>query len=310
MKVTIVSACDRNYFLGAFLLAASAARYLPEVPFNLLQTGFGPEERNLLNQFPNVRILELSAENRRNVCNRKHEALLTADTEYIAWFDADCMIIGNIGPLLKPHNHEFQIRLREPWENAWVWRHHYSGSDKRGGLPAAVLTRWQKDVAQLELPRLSTTCVTNGLVIHRRHLDFIREWSDQIAKVLPDGDTGVVDSSLDAYFMLDESVLSSLLAFSRMAPPISDFRLNRDPAAHIAHFGAHPKPWKRWRKHLWYCHRHVLDLLGWVGETGRVAPPIPWSFRRSNRVPAYLLTLGEEGLSKLRATVKSFISAR
>ena len=65
--------------------------------------------------------------------------------------------------------------------------------------------------------------------IHRRHLDFIREWRDQIAKVLPAGDTGVVDSSLYAYFMSDESVLSSLLVFSRSAPPLSTFRLNRDP---------------------------------------------------------------------------------
>jgi hypothetical protein len=310
MNVTIVSACDRNYLWGAFLLAASAARFLPEVPFNLLQTGFGPEERSLLNQFPKVRILELTAENRRNVCNRKHEALLTAETEYIAWCDADCLIIGNIGPLLIPQNHEFQIRLREPWENAWVWRHHYSASEQRGGLPAAVLTRWQKDVAQLELPQFSTTCVTNSFVIHRRHLDFIREWRDQIAKVLPAGDTGVVDSSLGAYFMLDESVLSSLLAFSRLAPPISDFRLNRNPAAHVAHFGAHPKPWKRWRKHLWYCHRHVLDLLGWVAKTGRSTPPVPWSFRPDNRVPAYLMTLAEEGLTNLRASVKGFMSVK
>jgi hypothetical protein len=310
MNITIVSACDRNYLWGAFLLAASSARYLPEVPFHLWQTGFGPEERSLLNQFPKVRVLELSVENRRNVCNRKHEALLSAETEYIAWFDADCMIIGNIEPLLIPQNQEFQIRLREPWENAWVWRHQYCASDQRGSLPASVLTRWQKDVAQLELPRFSTTCVANTFVLHRRHLDFIREWRDQIAKVLPAGDTGVVDSSLNAYFMLDESVLSSLLAFSRLAPPISDFRLNRDPAAHVAHFGAHPKPWKRWRKHLWYCHRHVLDLLTWVGKTGRSAPPIPWSFRRENRVPAYLMSLAEERLANLRATVKGFVSAK
>jgi hypothetical protein len=310
MNITIVSACDRNYLLGIFLLAASAARYLPEVPFNLLQTGLGPDERRLLNQFPNVRLLELSAENRRNVCNRKHEALLTADTEYIAWFDADCMIIGDIGPLLIPRNHEFQIRLREPRENAWVWRHHYSANENRGGLPAGVLARWRTDVAQLEEPRFSTTCVSNTFVIHRRHLDFIREWRDQIAKILPVSDTGVVDSSLDAYFMLDESVLSSLLAFSRLAPPVSEFRLNRDPAAHTAHFGAHPKPWKRWRRHLWYCHLHVLDLFAWVGKTGRSTPPIPWSFRRSNRVPAYLMSLAEERLANLRATVKGFVSTK
>ena len=224
----------------------------------------------MLQQFSNVRVLGLSVENRRNVCNRKPEALLTAETEYIAWFDADCMIVGDIGPLLIPENHEFQIRLREPWENSWVWRDHYAVGEQRGGLPASVLCRWCQDVHQLELPRLATTCVTNTFVLHRRHLDFIREWKTQIAKVLPAGDTGVVDSSLHAYFMSDESVLSSLLVFSRLAPPLSTFRLNRDPAAHVAHFGANPKPWKRWRKHLWYCHRHVLDLLDWVQKTGTI----------------------------------------
>jgi hypothetical protein len=214
MSVTIVSACDRNYLWGAFLLAASAARHTPNVPFHLLHTGFAPEDRALLQQFSNVSVLELSAENRHNVCNRKPEALLTGDTEYIAWLDADCMIVGDIRPLLIPENNEFQIRLREPSENGWVWRDHYAAGEERGGLPASVLSRWRQDVRQLELPRLSTTCVTNALVLHRRHLDFIREWRDQIAKVLPAG-SGVVDPSLHGYFMSDESVLTSLLVFSR-----------------------------------------------------------------------------------------------
>ena len=37
---------------------------------------------------------------------------------------------------------------------------------------------------------------------------------------------------------------------------------------------------------------------------------MPWSFRPRNRLPAYLMALAEEGLAKLRATVKSFMSAK
>ncbi len=119
-SVTIVSACDRNFLWGAYLLAASAARNVPGVPVHLLQTGFSDSEIALISQFPNVRVLPLQDDDPRSVANRKSEALLSADTDYVAWLDADCFIIGDIGKYLLPSNGEFQIRLREPWENAWV----------------------------------------------------------------------------------------------------------------------------------------------------------------------------------------------
>jgi hypothetical protein len=299
---TIVTACDRNYVWGAYLLAASAARFVPGVPFHLCHTGFEEDDLALFRQFPSVRLVPLSDANRRNVCNRKAEALLSADTDYVAWLDADCMIIGDIAALLIPENEEFQIRLREPWENAWIWRHHYTAGEPRGPLPRSVLEQWRADVAQRDTPALDTTCVTNAIVLHRRHLGFVREWQAQIAKVLPATDTGVVDANgKPAYFMTDESVFSSLLVFSRSAPPVSPLRLNRDPAAHVAHFGANPKPWKQWRLGVWYCNTHALDLLDWAREKGHRTPPIPWSLRRSSRPFAYLIALGTEARARLRA---------
>ncbi len=300
-RVTIVTACDSNYIWGAYLLAASVARFIPGVPLHLLHAGFSEDDLALFRQFQEVKLIRLSDSNRRNVCNRKAEAMLSADTEFIAWLDADCMVIGDIAELLIPLNQAFQIQLREAGENAQVWRHHYAPGETRSGIPLAVRTRWQADVGQLEVARLDTTCVTNVVVIHRQHLDFIREWQSQIARVLPAADTGVVDKSRPEYFMTDESVFTSLLLFSRHAPPNSEMRTNQIPERHIAHFGANPKPWNGWRLGVWYCNRHVLDLLDWAQEQKIRTPPIPWSLRRSSRLPAYLLALAGEAKARVRA---------
>ncbi|MEO8616373.1 MAG: hypothetical protein ABI600_14610 [Luteolibacter sp.] len=306
--ITIVSACDRNFLWGAFLLAASAAKNIPGIPVHILQIGFTDEDAVFFDALPDVRLLPLGDHDPRNVANRKSEAIITAETEYIAWLDADCMIVGDIRPLLIPANGEFQIRLREPSENAWVLRNHYAPGELRGGLPKSVLARWQADVDQLETPRIDTTCVTNAFVLHRRHLDCIREWKSQIAKVIAPIHAGVVDRSSPAYFMTDESVFSSLLAFSRLAPPIGEMQLNRDPEAHVAHFGANPKPWKRWRKPFWYCHQPVLDLIDWLHENRKPVPPIPWSFKRSSTPLAWSIAQSEALYTQARSIAGNLLS--
>lgn len=303
MNLTLASACDRRFLWGAWLLAASAARHAPGCPLHLLLAGFAPEERALLAQFPNARLFDLAAANRGSVTNRKAEALLTAETDYAAWVDADCLLVGDVAPLLVPANGEFQIRLRDAAENAWVWRRHYEPGEPRGGLPARVRERWRRDVGGLDTPRFDTTCVANAFVLHRRHFGFVRAWAEQMARVLPARDIGVVDPALREYFMLDESVLSSMLAFSPLAPPIAPPRFNRDPAAHLAHFGANPKPWVRWRLGVWYCHRHVMDLLDWARARGHALPPVPPALRRSRTAQAWLGALLGEGYHRARAAV-------
>jgi hypothetical protein len=166
-NITIVSACDRNFLWGAYLLAASAARFLPETPVHILQTGFTDDDKALLEQFPTVKVLSLPDNDPRNVANRKSEALLSADTEFVAWLDADCMVIGDISKYLIPKNGEFQIRMRAAAENAWVWRNHYAPGEPRGGLPKSVLEKWRADVGQLEKPLVDSACVTNCFVLHQ-----------------------------------------------------------------------------------------------------------------------------------------------
>ncbi len=301
-NLTIVSACDRNYHWGAFILAASCAKNLPTTPVHILQTGFTAEDIALLEQFPTVKVLPLEDNDPRNVANRKSEALLSASTEYVAWLDADCMVIGDISSFLLPTNGEFQIRMRQPAENAWVWRNHYAPGEAAGGLPQSVLKQWQADVGQLKVPLVNTTCVTNTFVLHQRHLDFIRQWKSQIAKVIPPSHAGVVDNRNPAYFMTDESVMSSLLAFSNIAPPISEFRLDREANRHVAHFGANPKPWKDWCLRHWYCHPHMMELFDWLQQSGHRTHPIPWSLQKKNRLPAHLRALAGDARARLRGT--------
>lgn len=305
--ITIVTACDRNYLWGAFLLIASASRNIPQVPIHLLQTGFTPDDIAFFTQFPQVSVIQLSDEDSRNVSNRKSEAILSAETDYIAWLDADCMVIGDIREMLIPENGEFQIRLREQWENAWIWCEHYQPGDKKGSIPSAVAAKWKEDVNQLATPRHDTTCVANTFVIHRRHLDFIRQWREQITKVLPSGNHGLIDKRSPAYFMIDESVLSSVVSYSDITPPISPFRLNRDPNAHVAHFGANPKPWKRWRTQFWYCHKPVMELIDWLRASGKSVPPIPWAFKRSSTPFAWSLAQAEAVYSRSRAIAGSIL---
>lgn len=300
-NLTIVSACDRNFLWGAYLLAVSAARFIPDVKVLILETGFTPEDRKLIEQFPNVSLKSLDNSDPRNVTNRKSEALLSADTEFVSWMDADCFIIGDVRPYLIPANGQFQIRIRGEAENANVWRNHYTEGDERGKLPKAVAEQWRRDVGQLQTPRIQAACVANCFVIHRDHLDFIREWKAQIVKVIPPKDAGLVNKSDPAYFMTDESVLSSLIAFSRSTPEISEFQLNRDPKAHVAHFGANPKPWKRWRKTTWYTRKPLLETLDWARSKGYGLPPLPSSFKRSRGLSNYLTLMALEAKAKAKS---------
>jgi hypothetical protein len=300
-NITIVSACDRNFLWGAYLLAASAARFLPQTPVHILQTGFTDDDKTLLEQFPTVKVLPLADDDPRNVANRKSEALLSADTDFVAWLDADCMVVGDISKYLIPKNGEFQIRMRGAAENTWVWRNHYAAGEPRGGLPKSVLEKWRTDVGQRKKPLVDSACVTNCFVLHKRHLEFVRQWKSQIAKVIPPTHAGVVDNRLPAYFMVDESVMTSLLALSNIAPTPGEFLLDRDPQAHVAHFGANPKPWIQWRLRLWYCHAHIMSLLDWAKASGYKTPPIPWSFEKKNRVPAYLKALLIETKARVRS---------
>jgi hypothetical protein len=45
----------------------------------------------------------------------------------------------------------------------------------------------------------------------------------------------------------------------------------------------------------------VLDLLDWAASVGVVLPPVPWSLRRHNRAPAWLIACAENSFGKAKA---------
>ncbi len=297
--LTIVTACDRNYLWGACLLAASAARWIPEIPLVVWQSGFSQEDCELINQYPNVQVRDLAPHDHRSVAVRKPEALLQTETEFVAWMDVDCFIIGNIHRYLIPDNQMMQIRFRGPEENANVWRNHYQKEDHPGAIPLKVLNRWRTDINGLKLPRFPTTCVTNCFVFNQKAMGLIQHWHDQLVKVLGQTVAAPVDYTLPEYFMTDESVLSSLLCFAEDCPEICRFQLGADPSAHVAHFGAQPKPWKNWRKQSWYTRDYVIATLEWAQSEGYRFPPIPPSLKNSSTLSSYCQMWALELKSKL-----------
>ena len=108
-SVTIVSAADAGYFWGLYLLAASVAKSGMGFPMNLLIKGFNDPQRRLLEQFDGVTLHEISDDSARNLCMRKAEAFSHAETDYIAWLDSDCVVVGDISELIIPMNGEMQM---------------------------------------------------------------------------------------------------------------------------------------------------------------------------------------------------------
>ncbi|MBV9463593.1 MAG: hypothetical protein JO317_05135, partial [Verrucomicrobiae bacterium] len=193
--LTIVTACDADYFWGAFLLVASLRLTGILSPIHVLEEGFSEAEKELLAQFGGLTILPLPAGNRRNLCTRKAEALLGAESEWIAWLDSDCVSIGDLRPLLIPPNGAFQIRIRSEAETNSIYRRYYEPEDKPGQIPKRILNQWRDDVGDLKEPRFLGSCVTNVLVIHRRFRSFIERWNEQILKVIPPVREGITRRS-------------------------------------------------------------------------------------------------------------------
>ena len=301
---TIVTAADKNFLWGVYLLIASLRYYNVSIGVHVLGRGFTETDKALLTQFDNVKIFETS--DRRFLALLKPEAIFTADSEYIAWLDADCIAVGNITKYLTAPEESLQMRFRLKDEVALVYKTHYKAGDTNGSIPKAVLEIWKKDVAEKDVPAIKTTCVNNCFVMHKRHLGFIRKWQNQILKIFPK-DIAAIDKKNFAYHMVDESVLNSLLAFANDAPAISEYLLDKVNDAYLAHFGESLKPWNLWqKKHLKY-YDLVISIIGWAQKTGYKTPPIPPSLKRELKTVFYVLAYLNDLISKIKSSIKYII---
>ena len=307
--LTITTACDSNYLWGVFLLVASLRQNKVEAPILVLAKDFSRENARLLEQFASVQLVPLPGY-QRNLTTSKPQAMLGARSEWLAWMDSDCMAIGDLTPYLVPPGGELQIRARGEAENRSVYERHYRAGELRQGVPAHIHDAWRRDVGDLEQPLLRTTCVANVIVMNQRHRPFLELWKEQMEKVLAAGMTGLIDQANPAYHMTDESVLTSLLTFSSIAPKVdTSFLLDVRERAHVAHFGTAPKPWHRWKLRSFYWYEPVLDCLRWCAENGHQTPPLPWTFKRSYKHASHAIAALEEAALTAKRRAGAIIRA-
>ncbi len=282
--VSIVTACDLNYLWGVFLLVASIQKADDPVDVIVFGTGFDSNAEKMISQFPAAKLIRDDSDNKFSLNNRKPTYMLQANSEYIAWVDADCFVTDSISDFLIPDNRQFQVRLRSEEENATVFLRYYGPEDTWGSVPTWVKERWRSDVGGRKLPRLDTTCPSNCFVVHNRHMPFIKEWEDLIKRVLDPTKNGPIDKSNPPYWMTDESTLNALLLFSEKCPEPSSYRLDNLEGAHLVHFIGSPKPWLGWNRRFLYCIPKVITLLEWLDKQGLAIPPVPSTFK-SWRIP-------------------------
>ncbi|MGE4302336.1 MAG: hypothetical protein AB7F40_12135 [Victivallaceae bacterium] len=275
---TIVVACNANYFWGAFLFVASLRKCGMEEPVLVFQTGFTPKDKAALEKLGGVKFVS-AGESKKNMTCRKPEAMLHADTEYITWCDCDAFFEGNCSEWLAPAEPGgIHVRLRSEADNGATFSRAglYAPGEKPGPIPKVMLDTWRRDVGELEESRLPACVSACFLSVHRSRRFFLERWRDQMAKVLPDADHGVVDAATRAYFQLDESVLNSLLCFMKDAPEVGQFMLDRVPGRRFVHFVTYPKPWQWWSPASLRAHDRVMELVRWCRERGLIDRPLPF----------------------------------
>lgn len=282
---TVTTIGDVNYLWGLFLLIASMRMNGMDEPVLVGTSGFVPEAEEVLLQLDGVRLLPLKPSTRSLTC-RKPEIMLQADTEFVTWVDSDGFFHGNCSARLAPeHPGEIHIRKRSPDENPMAFRGR-SGDESGRTIPSPILDAWRKDlgVASDVEPAILQSCSACFLSVSRDAHPFLEAWRDQMDKVLPQGDAGVVDRSLEHYHQLDESVLNSLLCFLPGAPRVAEeFRLDKNPDELFIHFVGVPKPWIGWPPSAIRHFLRCVEVVEFAQAQGWKLPgPVPYCLKREN----------------------------
>ena len=117
---TVVTAGDRNYLWGLFLLIASRRKTGMDEPVVVGAYDFTPEAEAILTQLGDVTIYPLSGMTRSLTCC-KPLVMLQAKTEYITWADSDAYFVGNCSERLPPLSPgEIHSRMRAPEEKITI----------------------------------------------------------------------------------------------------------------------------------------------------------------------------------------------
>ncbi len=306
MNNTFVTACDSNYLWGAFLLIISLRYHGVEDPVHVMGYDLSDKERDMLQQFDNVKVYSEGRMTKRSVCTQKPDAIFSSNTEFTTWVDADCIVNGNIKNEFVATEPFFHIRFRDFHENGLVYRDRYSWGEKFGTIPEKVLKIWKWDIRERAFPTISTVCETNCFIIHKSHLPFIKRWKNQMEKVIDENTIGVYNKSSTAYFMTDESVLNSLFAFADDSPEVGVYPYDKNMDAKIIHFSLFPKPWQTWSYKNIPFYEMVMQFIHWARSRGYELPDLPYSFQPANKQKI----MKEAFIRELIASVRHEISTK
>lgn len=287
---TVITAGDRNYLWGIFLMIASLRRNGMDEPVIVGTRGFDRESEAVLTQLGDVRFYSLDEFPRSLTC-AKALLMLQAETDYITWVDSDGFFFGDCSARLIPEEpDQIHIRMRTPEEQPAAFRGYLYGEDGHQ-IPQAVLDVWRKDVNGLAAPRIRQSCSACFLSVHRSARPFLAKWHEQIMTVLPANNVGVVDRSLKYYHQLDESTLNSCLAFFPDAPRVAEtYRLDKNPDEIFIHFIGQPKPWQGWTPSSIRHFFRYVDVVEFARRQGWKLPgAIPYCLKPDHHTLCRLL---------------------
>lgn len=297
---TLVTACDKGYFWGVLLLVGSIRMNHCTLPIQIHTHGLSPRKVALLKQFENIEVIPcLSSAPHLN----KPKALLNAQTEYVTWVDADCIFKGNLESLLAPHHQGIHIRFREGSENKQVFSLRKQKHLNESSIPDDILNIWQKDVGEREVPLHLTQCVSNFLSVHESSREFIEKWASQIDR-LHLNNKYTFDSSSKAYFMTDESVLSSLFSFAHDSPAVYPYQLDKLENTRLIHFGMCLKPWSTWRNTHFKHYDYVMKVVDYLKDNLEDLPPLPHSLDAGFKNQSYINSLLASTFERLKYQFK------
>ena len=305
---TVITAGDRNYLWGIFLMIASLRRNGMDEPVIVGTRGFDREAEEILQQTGDVRFFPLDDFPRSLTCC-KPLVMLQAETDYITWVDSDGFFVGNCSARLIPETpEEIHARMRSPEEQPQAFKSYLYGEDGHQ-IPQTVLDAWRNDLHGTETPKIRRSCSACFLSVHRSARPFLEKWHEQMMTVLPAGNVGVVDRSLKYYHQLDESVLNSCLAFWPDAPKVAEtYRLNKDPNELFIHFIGQPKPWQGWTPSSFRHFSRYVEVVEFARDRGWKMPgAIPWCLKRENRGLCRLLRYPVSLDFKLRKRFRKFL---
>lgn len=287
---TVVTACDRGYAWGVWMLVVSMRQHGMTEPVLVGTYDWPREWLEDIQRLPGVTTVALPTDDKRCVTCSKPVIMLKAETEFVTWVDCDGIFAGNCSDRIVGETDHLYIRPRVPAESRDLYRREREPGDPPDTIPPKILEIWRRDVGEREEPARLYSCSACVISAHRGQRDFLEKWRQQMLKVLPD-DVAVVNKNSVAYFQTDESVLNSLLCFAADAPPVTEnYRANRVGESYFIHFAFNPKPWQMWNPYALRFYDHALDTVefgikaGWLPRA-----ELPYTLNRRNKGVCRLL---------------------